>query len=884
MQNTKNLRYHIVNAGIIIGIITATTLVVYASKSVYPFGNSVIAWGDMTWLSIPFLYDYRDILAGEVSPYFSWHKFGGTPDWSLSLFVTPFYLPLLLVERENIFQFVSILILFKMVCMGLAMYIFTNRYEVHRRYKIWASILYGVSPCVFVHYQIEYVMFDHAILFPILMVGFYRLMEQDKPLLYIILLAFTFGRSFYMGSIECFFLFFLSIAYFYFKIERQQFWSKCRTLTISTLIGIGLFAVFWLPAFFGIFETERLAGETQGGPLASYIKTITTEGLFSKDHFSWAICAFSGSGLLLACIRLSWKKLIGSLAYHKAQLAIILPAVFVPGTELLWHGGSRFMWPVRFAFIVTFVLLESFLSIRQNELVDIEGKFFSFRDLKHNRTVRISILVAIFICVCGMIAKKHFVDVGNGLMMSSFVLLALWLIYYLVILRSDIQYRNFILTAALLLELFFNQMLWLAPDWDSTKNNEYFFTATKMFNEIDHSKCTPLQRTRDIEGALKSNYSRITDTYSIAGFHGSLSKKVTNAYSSLGYGSEPPQILLDTGGTIFSDSLLGISSVFTLDKTLEPELYEKDESIKAVNWYWYRHKLPMVLEIQQDISTDDNIFYYQNNIFRAITNQDDDLITEYPSEIVDNKLSIDVKGRKILYIYGEIQKEGKGYRGWRHFSLKVNGEQFLISQLGDKENSNYPVEYNSRMLNLGTFQDETVSFEFDSPDEYDFSTLRVGGLDLNKFILASDELQRTATTKNINVDKSSINITQESTKGGLLFLPVPYNSGWHCLVNGEEIKIQSILRGFIGVPISAGNNEIKLEFFPNNVKRGIIVSLISVGCLLLLLLFRYKNIDILPKVQERIFGAFYLSIAVILIVAVYIVPFISGIVTSIQNK
>lgn len=49
-----------------------------------------------------------------------------------------------------------------------------------------------------------------------------------------------------------------------------------------------------------------------------------------------------------------WKR------YRAQILRVILLAVsvIVPGTELLWHGGSCACWPVRFIFVITFSLVD----------------------------------------------------------------------------------------------------------------------------------------------------------------------------------------------------------------------------------------------------------------------------------------------------------------------------------------------------------------------------------------------------------------------------------------------------------------------------------------------------------------------------------------------
>ena len=427
------MRFHFINAAVVAAAIAAITLTVFAIKGVAPFGAQLIAWGDMTQQGIPYLYGTWDALHGLASTAIEWRVLGGLPSWKVPGFLTPFDLPILLVERENIFQFVPILILFKMICMGLAMYVFACRFDVPRQYKILAGVLYGVGSCVLIHYQIEGVMFDNAILFPILMLGFYRLLERGEPALYIVLLTLSVGRSFYVGAMICTFLFFASAAHFYSLERRADFWSRCRLLTLSTVAALTLSAFFWMPSVASIFASDRLSSGTEGGALATYIDTVTKYNLFSSkylfSHLMWTACFFICSTLPIAVARLSWRSLS---RYHRLLIAIILPTVIVPGTELLMHGGSHQMWALRFAFIINFCLIEIFLAAIENNPALVDG------DRSKNFLPHIVAAIAIgaaLVLYSDALAKTYI-----KLTFASVAIAAIWSMFYLIALRAKTRW------------------------------------------------------------------------------------------------------------------------------------------------------------------------------------------------------------------------------------------------------------------------------------------------------------------------------------------------------------------------------------------------------------------------------------------------------------
>ncbi|MFI3284275.1 MAG: YfhO family protein [Erysipelotrichaceae bacterium] len=66
------------------------------------------------------------------------------------------------------------------------------------------------------------------------------------------------------------------------------------------------------------------------------------------------------------------------------------------------------------------------------------------------------------------------------------------------------------------------------------------------------------------------------------------------------------------------------------------------------------------------------------------------------------------------------------------------------------------------------------------------------------------------------------NISSESDN--LLFIPIPNNAGWKVLVNGVETDTISVNGGFMGVPITSGDNQVELYFMSYGFKTGAMIS------------------------------------------------------------
>jgi len=93
-------------------------------------------------------------------------------------------------------------------------------------------------------------------------------------------------------------------------------------------------------------------------------------------------------------------------------------------------------------------------------------------------------------------------------------------------------------------------------------------------------------------------------------------------------------------------------------------------------------------------------------------------------------------------------------------------------------------------------------------------------------------LQQNAMTETARTD-TEICGTVTADGERLLYLPVPYESGWTAYIDGKAVKIRRIMGGMLGVPISSGTHEIRLRFLPRGLIAGVCISLLSAGIALL---------------------------------------------------
>ena len=78
--------------------------------------------------------------------------------------------------------------------------------------------------------------------------------------------------------------------------------------------------------------------------------------------------------------------------------------------------------------------------------------------------------------------------------------------------------------------------------------------------------------------------------------------------------------------------------------------------------------------------------------------------------------------------------------------------------------------------------------------------------------------------------------------GSYLFT-LPYDGGWSVYVDGREVQTSPALGAFLSIQTTKGSHNVELKYFPKGLKAGIIISLASLGILIILIVTGKKRND-----------------------------------------
>lgn len=853
------MKKNMISIGVMTGILVASVLGIYWVKGIYPFGNTTMAWGDMGQETLPLYYYLHDILTGKSNPSFSWQVAAGNnmsgvaAEWSL---LSPLNLLLLLTSKENIYNFVSILLLFKMVCMALTMYAFSGYYKIEHFYRVILSLLYAVCACVLVHYQIGF-MIDIAVIFPLLMLGLYRLLEKDRLLLYVGSLALILIVNIYIGVMALIYVFLASGLYIYLNVngtkKPRTVWRLAWGTAISMMIG----AFVWYPTVLHLMSSGRMEKDGIMGWIGTYI--LACKYHWSEDDWHYTHFFLMNACFLLAVILLRLRKKFWCLEkerYHRWLSGLMLLPLMIPGTEILWHMGSRVCWPVRFAFMITFTLIEYVCYILETSSQSISQSEGEKRSVKTGLVVFIGIgyCAAAFASAYDFGQTEILVLVGGGILILT---------QMYVLARYRGKWKKGLICVLIFAEALGNMKLWLAPSFLTEQESvAYLPQSSEAGNGHDFSS-NPLERTKNYYGILDCNYAFPMGANSISNFIHIIPSSRQDAMEALGYSINYTK-LLDNGGTIFTDALMGMEYVFS-DTEMDPALYIADEQQTEGDIFWYksRYVLPTGVYMDRDPEKTDDVFDYQNEIFQVLTNSGEDLIQKAAVDGYGHA-SITVDGSCAIYFYGNVSERVR---------ISVNGNPLRIGNGRgvDQDDWEYPTDYNNGLVCLGVFDDEKVEIQFSSMEKTDDSELRLGILDLDKLADSLEEIQKNTNTE-VWTGTDFIEADCETQDFTYLFLPVAYDDGWKAVVNGKETEIHSFLGGFMAVPLEAGKNQIRISYMPPGTTAG--RTLTFLGILLLaiwLLLRKWKKQCGLSALEK---GVYYVHMWCfrIFVAAFYVLP------------
>ncbi len=838
-------------------------LPVFWRTGLYPLGENTLVWCDMRQQVMPLLMQLKDMLAGEISPFYSLRAAGGMNLWGVLFFFvsSPLSLLVLFWEKADFFLLANVMTLLKISLCSMSCY-----YFLHRRHPAlgagWGLLLacgYSLSGYVMLFYQ-NSVWLDAMAIMPMLYLSACAMTRPQKGWRYLFWLTALLSVQYYLGYAVLLFLLLWAALACLFEVPRGERGGFALRVGCFTVGALALSAPVWLPSFFEVMASARTVNAVAsiaGGRWFTRLYTTLAFLLCSVALLPPALLSLRRHAIIRPWARVEWLLFVW----------MLLPLVFDPINKV-WHTGSYQAFPVRYGFL-TALLLVSLAAFGLSTIGERRGR--------SGGLLLMTAVLAATAALLLLILQGHFIELhayvkslwvnrvaffwlaaGAGGLFSAAVLLLL--------LRGGGRLSSralfFGFSVLLLLQSVFFSAAFIGT---AARSDDFLRPIMALEDRIDETEFYRVKTDRklfDVNMIGGLGYNNL-------GHYTSLTREDTlYTLKRLGYSA----YWMETGshgGTLVTDALL--QNKYTIKNRPDPSLTARQLYTNGSYWLYEQAyqfpfgivtgaspkqiaELPDLPRPMIGARAAERLLGLEKTV--QIERIEPDVIENLFSGIGEDgrtTLAPEAGVRSALMVYHlSIGEETTLYfdcfdRTTTALNEPVNGS-FSVWVNGEQRAPSYPSQRENGLLCLGTFEGEEVRV-----------TVRVNrtvtARSLGMFGISTASVETLLAADPGTTDLSAIQNRIEGTavangEEKLLFLPIPFAEGWRAEVNGQTVTPLRVLGGFLAIPLDAGENQISMRFIP----AGMTVSLGLAGFALLLmavsLLLRRAQVTA-PRAAER---------------------------------
>lgn len=868
------------NPYITTGLITVLILlIVFIIKGIFPFGNNTLIYGDMYDQITAFFYHFYDCFHDNKSLFIDFTTSGGINFFGIMAYyiLSPFSFILLIFKREQVYLAVSIVIALKVLLSSLtclyALKVFFKE-KLSFMLSIILAISYAFCGYLFLMYQITPWM-DAMYLFPLVAVGFKKVLDLEKPYLYIITLTLSFITSFYVTTISLIFLFFLSLVYICTNNKNNKK-KSITALGISTVIAIGLSMIVVIPSFLQISSSSRISFD--------FIELLNSKTGPITDKISFFI---PSSFLIVAnlLLFLDFKNHKCFLKWYFPSLLILGIPYIVEPINKIFHFFSYAFFPNRYGYIIFFLLVIG------------AGYYFSKED--KTTTGKKSTLVAVTITIFSIAAELIITYINYQRIQDNVCKLTISRDNYLIFILMFISLSVMIgitsvifikkksksypyILVLLVFHIISSSLLYLGIDSHQEKIKEVYDSMHKLYNI--HKKGDNY-RLKTNTSSLITNNGMVSNYHNLDHFTSLVNGTNLKFLKQLGYSSHWTKTY-SKNGTLFADVITANKYYLTYNNPTARDLYTKVAKINSYNMYEFNKDISYGYFTKNvSFNENDHSFEFQNKIYKAITNDKENLFNVYnkfkynniKTKKDKNRISYTIKDKEA---YNSMQMnipiKGKSLVYLEVFNSFINTKDLAIYQSmniyvnGLLYKSSYPITTNNGSLLLGEF-DSDLEVEIELLKDINLSYIEIGVVEEDDLL---NFIKEEKVDSKVKFNKNKINVKVNSKEKSLFFIPVTYEDSYKVKVNGVNKEVVKVYGNFLGVELENGKNNIEFTYIPSGFKLGILVSAVTLLATFMMFKFSWYEKLINNKFLTNLISYIYLLIYILATISIYIVPFI----------
>ena len=838
-----------------------------------PFGNTSFITHDGFQQVYPFMCVLHDKMHSGEDWFYYWNSGLGINFLSTYFFylASPLNLFLVFIDKSDILSFITFTIIIRLSLSAGTFGLYLSRKTESGQNGIIIiplSCAYALSNFMLAYYH-ESMWLDSFVIFPIIMLGYDRLIKEHKPALYTVSLAIAAYFNFYVIYIIGFFL------CLWFVLDNHKsfkdFIKNSLWFGLTSLLSIGMAAMPLLVSYLGV-QTTHVSEESilKHEWYGSIFEVLRYHFMFSKLQSIGTSLNYSNIycgtfSVVLAVIYCFIKDIPFSTRFKRIGLLIfMLVSMNESVLNYVWHAfHTPIFIPNRFGFAYILVLL-----LMSKEAYDKICK-------ESGKRIIVGIILAeVFPLICYSFIDFDSRIVSSQVLLASLILISIYGITCFCLSGSEKLKKNItvILSMIMVIEIIINAGYSLEREVKRKDYISYIEPYREIVKEIESNDDSKFYRSEFLNNEI-FNLNSISGVNGLSVFSSLIPYMtyVFSSYSGIVSGNNAVGSY-DLSG--FMESLLAEKYLYvSKDKDFysDKENYTLVASDEKINVYKNENALGLGFGVHKDIENFeflyDEPFYFENELAVLMTHSEgifDEYIPEYTVHMGEEYKFSDTRYLELTNRFAEGGSRDIDIS----YSIDQDGEYYICLNM-DVENS-VAVYVNDKLIriieenpagdifyigNCKQGDDVHVGFHVLYDDEYEaidqetigFRTARVDKKALQTFINTAKQNPMIIDSMNDSHIKAHVDIGKDQ----ILFTSIPYDKGWKVYENGKELAVKVIADAFVGIELNEGYHEIVLKYSPPGILVGTIIMVFSwIIFALLIIISRRKKTKAVEKVKE----------------------------------
>lgn len=790
-------------------------IVVFIQRGIFPFGEQSFLRTDMYHQYAPFFSEFQHKLSQGGSLLYSWDIGMGVNFSALYAYylASPLNWFLVLCPKGLVIEFMTYSIVLKIGLSGLSFAWYLRKHCDRDDFGVgFFGIFYALSGYM-AAYSWNIMWLDCILLFPLIMLGLERLVEEKKGLLYGVTLGVSILSNYYISIMTCIFMVIYFIALLILKAGEwrspRDYWANIGQFSLYSLLAGGVAAGVLIPEIYALQMTAS-AESTFPKTISSYfsifdmfarhIGNVDTE--IGLDHWPNIYCGVAV--LLFFLLYLSCRQIkLKEKAVYCGLMLLFFASFSVNALNFIWHGFHfPNSLPCRQSFIYIFLMLavcyRAYMNLSATPWKDMVIAFWG--------------AVAFVILAEKLVEQDHF---EFYVYYVAVLFLALYGGLLYLYKRGRVNYG--VLMALTLAVVSVEAAVNTTVTSVTTTSRTSYIRDNEDVRELTQS-LVPSDSFYRIEKVTRKtkNDGAWMNFPSVSLFSSTANADLTDFFKTVGCEGNTNAYSI-TGSTPLVDSLFSVKYGLYSSEQTDNELLEKVDR-SGDTWLYRRlYTLPVGFLVSDSLDRDwqrdlGNPAEVQNSLCAAVGA--DRVLIEKDGENLKTgfRLTPDESGDYYVYIANKKVKEVK---------VKIGGS----SQTFKNVNRGFLLE-----LGQCTADVEIEITNEDGDDSLNARAYRFSGQGLQSVY---DRLNR-HPFKVLKWKDTEVEGEIEADRAGVLFTSIPYDKGWTVKVDGVEQETRKIFDAFLSVDVPEGHHRISMSYEPEGLRLGLAVSSVCVLCLVLL--------------------------------------------------